>query len=149
MATPCQTGPVKENKTKPTDISVPEFLAAVEHPVRRADGQELAALMTRITGHEATMWGPTIVGFGSYHYRYESGRQGDAAAVGFSPRKTGLVLYGLTYGPDAAQQLPRLGKHTTGAACLYVTKLADIDRDVLAEMVRTGYQHVMTELHRP
>lgn len=95
------------------------------------------------------MWGPTIVGFGSYHYRYESGRQGDAAAVGFSPRKTGLVLYGLTYGPDAAQQLPRLGKHTTGAACLYVTKLADIDKDVLAEMVRTGYQHVMTELHKP
>ncbi|MDQ5861407.1 MAG: DUF1801 domain-containing protein [Actinomycetota bacterium] len=138
-----------ENKTQPTDRTVEDFLAAVEHPARREDGFELLDLMRQITGQEAVMWGPGIVGFGSYHYRYESGREGDAAAVGFSPRKANLALYGLTYGPDAGQLLPRLGKHKTGVACLYINKLDDVDREVLAEMVRTGYSHVMAELHRP
>ncbi len=138
-----------KNKTQPTDRTVEDFLAAVEHPARREDGFELLDLMRQITGQEAVMWGPGIVGFGSYHYRYESGREGDAAAVGFSPRKANLALYGLTYGPDAGQLLPRLGKHKTGVACLYINKLDDVDREVLAEMVRTGYSHVMAELHRP
>ncbi|WP_281449900.1 DUF1801 domain-containing protein [Paenarthrobacter nitroguajacolicus] len=138
-----------ENKTQPTAMSVDEFLATVEHPVRRSDGLELLEMMRGITGQEPVMWGPTIVGFGSYHYRYASGREGDAAAVGFSPRKANLALYGLTYGPDADRLLPELGKHKTGAACLYVNKLDDVDRDVLAEMIRTGYQHVMSELHTP
>ena len=138
-----------ENQTQPTDRTVEDFLAAVEHPVRREDGFELLDLMREITGQEAVMWGPSIVGFGSYHYRYESGREGDSAAVGFSPRKANLALYGLTYGPDAVHLLPRLGKHKTGVACLYINKLDDIDREVLAEMVRTGYGHVMAELHRP
>jgi Domain of unknown function (DU1801) len=138
-----------ENKTQPTTVPVDEFLAAVEHPGRRADSVELLELMGGITGQEAVMWGPGIVGFGSYHYRYASGREGDAAAVGFSPRKTNLALYGLTYGPDAEHLLPVLGKHKTGVACLYINKLQDVDRDVLAEMVRTGYQHVMAKLHSP
>ncbi|MET4541534.1 hypothetical protein ABIE37_003332 [Arthrobacter bambusae] len=136
-----------ENKTQPTDVSVEEFLAAVEHPTRRADGFELLEMMRDITGQEAVMWGPSIVGFGSYHYKYETGREGDSAAVGFSPRKGNLALYGPTYGPDADRLLPELGKHKTGAACLYVNKLDDVDRDVLAQMIRTGYQHVMEELH--
>jgi hypothetical protein len=140
---------MSENKTQPTGRTVEDFLAAVEHPVRREDGFELLDLMRRITGQEAVMWGPSIVGFGSYHYRYESGREGDAAAVGFSPRKANLALYGLTYGSDAVQLLPRLGKHKTSVACLYVNKLDDVDREVLAEMVRTGYGHVMAELHQP
>ncbi|UXM91696.1 DUF1801 domain-containing protein [Paenarthrobacter sp. JL.01a] len=138
-----------ENKTQPTDASVHDFLSAVEHPVRRADGLELLDMMRDATGQEPVMWGPTIIGFGSYHYKYASGREGDAAAVGFSPRKANLALYGLTYGPDADQLLPELGKHKTGAACLYINKLDDVDRSVLAEMIRSGYRHVMSELHTP
>ncbi|YCK82084.1 DUF1801 domain-containing protein [Arthrobacter sp. D3-18] len=138
-----------ENKTQPTDVSVEEFLAAVEHAQRREDGFELLEMMRDITGQEPVMWGPSIIGFGSYHYKYETGREGDSAAVGFSPRKGNLALYGLTYGPDADRLLPDLGKHKTGAACLYVNKLDDVDRNTLAEMIRTGYKHVMEELHTP
>jgi len=137
------------NKTAPTGAGVNEFLAAVEHPVRRADGFELLELMRDITGQEAVMWGPTIVGFGSYHYRYATGREGDSAAVGFSPRKANLALYGLTYGPDAGPKLEALGKHKTGASCLYINRLADVDRQVLVAMIRGGYHHVMAQLHRP
>ena len=103
--------------------------------------------MSGITGEPAQMWGPTIVGFGRYHYKYASGREGDAAAVGFSPRKSSLSLYGLTYGPEAAELLGRLGKHKVGAGCLYVNKLDDVDEAVLAELIRLGYRHVSTMLH--
>jgi hypothetical protein len=95
-----------ENKTQPTSASVDEFLASVEHPGRRADSFEVLDLMGSITGCEAVMWGPSIVGSGSYHYRYGSGREGDAAAVGFSPRKANLALYGLTYGPGRGAATP-------------------------------------------
>lgn len=137
-----------QNKTQPTAASVEEFLAGVEHPVRRADGCRLLELMSGITGEEAQMWGPTIVGFGRYHYKYDSGREGDAAAVGFSPRKGSLSLYGLTYAPESAGLLGRLGMHKTGAGCLYVNKLEDVDEAVLAELIRIGYRHVTTVLHR-
>jgi hypothetical protein len=140
---------MNENKTGPTDVTVEGFLASVEHPARRADGFELLELMKSVTGQDPVMWGPSIVGFGRYHYRYGSGREGDSAAVGFSPRKANLALYGLTYGPDADRLLPVLGKHKTGAACLYVNRLDDVDRDVLAGLIRSGYQHVMAELHTP
>jgi hypothetical protein len=138
-----------ENKTRPTHASVEGFLAAVEHPVRHRDGLLLLGLMQEITGEEPEMWGPTIVGFGQYHYKYATGREGDAAAVGFSPRKAGLSLYGLTSAPEAAALLARLGKHRTGAGCLYVNKLDDIDEAVLAELIRTGYRHATTVLHSP
>lgn len=95
------------------------------------------------------MWGPGIVGFGTYHYRYATRWEGDAAAVGFSPRKANLVLYGLIYGPDAQQLLPRLGKHKTGVGCLYINRLNDVDLGVLEQLVRTGQDYVMKELHRP
>jgi hypothetical protein len=137
-----------ENKTQPTGASVDEFLAGVEHPVRRRDGLRLLALMSEITGEEPEMWGPAIVGFGRYHYKYESGREGDAAAVGFAPRKASLSLYGLTYGPAAVELLGRLGKHRSGAGCLYVNKLDDVDESVLAELIRNGYHHVTTVLHQ-
>lgn len=145
----CQTSIMAENKTQVTGASVDEFLAAVEHPVRHRDGLRLLEMMKEITGEEPEMWGPTIVGFGQYHYRYGSGREGDAAAVGFSPRKSSLSLYGLTYGPEAAELLARLGKHKTGAGCLYVNKLEDVDEAVLAELIRAGYRHVTTVLHSP
>jgi hypothetical protein len=137
-----------ENKTQLTGASVDGFLAAVEHPVRHRDGLRLLEMMQDITGQEPEMWGPTIVGFGQYHYTYATGREGDAAAVGFSPRKASLSLYGLTSAPEAAALLARLGKYRTGAGCLYVNKLDDINEAVLAELIRTGYRHVTTVLHR-
>ena len=136
-----------ENKTAPTDVPVDVFLASVEHPVRRRDGETVLRLMREVTGEEPVMWGPSIIGFGSYHYKYASGREGDAAAVGFSPRKANLALYGLTYAPGSAPLLERLGKHKTGAACLYINKLADIDLDVLRELVQLGYRHMTTTDH--
>jgi hypothetical protein len=131
-----------ENKTAPTDVAVEAFLASVEHPVRRQDGETVLELMRDITGQEPVMWGPSIIGFGSYHYKYASGREGDAAAVGFSPRKGNLALYGLTYAPESAPLLERLGKHKTSVACLYVNKLADIDLGVLAELIELGYRTI-------
>lgn len=94
------------------------------------------------------MWGPSIVGFGRYHYRYATGREGEAPAVGFSPRKSSLSLYGLTYGPESLELLGRLGKHRTGAGCLYVNKLDDVDVAVLEDLIRRGYRHVTTVLHQ-
>ena len=138
-----------ENKTQVTGASPDDFLAAVDHPVRRRDALRLRELMTELTGEEPEMWGPTIVGFGRYHYKYETGREGDSAAVGFSPRKASLSLYGLIYSPEAEELLPKLGKHKTGAGCLYVNKLEDVDEAVLAELIRAGYRHVTTELHSP
>ena len=93
------------------------------------------------------MWGPTIVGFGRVHYKYATGREGDTAAVGFSPRKASLSLYGLTNAPGAAALLGRLGKHKTGAGCLYINRLADVDEAVLAELISLGYRYSTTVLH--
>lgn len=138
-----------QHKTQPTEASVEQFIAAVEHPVRRADAETLHALFTRLTGQEATLWGPSIVGFGAYHYRYASGREGDAAAVGFSPRRANLALYGQTQQPGAPELLARLGKHSTGAACLYVNKLPHVDLGALEELIRSGYRHMMTVVHTP
>lgn len=135
------------NKTRATGASVGEFLSAVEHPVRRRDGYRLLTMMADATGQPAEMWGPTIVGYGRYHYKYATGREGDASAVGFSPRKASLSLYGLSYGPESAGLLARLGKHKTGAGCLYINKLDDVDEAVLTELIRNGYRYVTTELH--
>ena len=142
-----QTEAMAENKTAPTDVPVDEFLAGIEHPVRRADGEALLDLMHQCTGEEPLMWGPSMVGFGSYHYKYASGREGDSLAVGFSPRKPNLALYGLTYAPGSAKLLARLGKHKTGAACLYINKLADVGLDVLRELVTLGYRFMTTHDH--
>ncbi len=127
-----------EAKTKPTEVSVEAFLQAVEHPIRRADGMLLSDLFEGISGEPATMWGPSIVGFGSRHYRYDSGREGDTPRIAFSPRKGNLVFYLAHYdGYDA--DLARLGKHKQGAGCLYVTKLADVDMAVLEAIVRKAW----------
>ncbi|MDQ0636140.1 hypothetical protein QFZ40_004049 [Arthrobacter pascens] len=131
-----------ENKTQATEASVGGFLDGVDHSVRHRDSLRLLELMSTITGEEPVMWGPSIVGFGRYHYRYETGREGDAAAVGFSPRKASLSLYRLLQSPEAGALLPRLGKHRTGAGCLYVNKLEDVDEAVLAELIRAGYRHM-------
>lgn len=136
-----------ENKTKPTEAPVEEFIALVEHPVRRADAEVLDGMFRRATEQEPRMWGPSMVGYGEYHYEYASGHSGDALATGFSPRKANLALYGLTMQPEATGLLERLGKHKTGAACLYINKLADVDLEVLEALIRTGYRYVTEELH--
>jgi len=127
-----------ELKTKPTDVSVDSFLDDIEHPVRRADGNALREMMERATGEPATMWGPTIVGFGTYHYRYASGHEGDMCRVGFSPRAANLVLYVGGF-PEYETLLAKLGKHKRSKACLYVNKLADVDLAVLEDIVRRTY----------
>ncbi|BDX00453.1 DUF1801 domain-containing protein [Maricaulis maris] len=126
------------NKTQPTPVSPADFIETVEHPVRREDARTLLALMSRITGWEAKMWGPSMIGFGEYHYRYESGREGDFLRTGFSPRKTSMVVYILPGYADYSDTLSWLGKHKLGKSCLYINKLADIDLSVLEELIRAG-----------
>jgi hypothetical protein len=129
-----------ETKTRPTPQSVEEFIAAVEHPGRREDATALVALMEAETGEKATMWGSSIVGFGRYHYRYDSGHEGDACLVGFSPRKANLVLYVAAEEAQRADMLRRLGKHRSGAGCVYVNRLSDVDEAVVREMTRTSVE---------
>ena len=125
-----------EIKTKATEVSVDEFIEAVPIPQRREDAKKLRAMMERLTGQPAKMWGPSIIGFGQYHYKYDSGHGGTMARLGFSPRKAELVLYVLTEGEREREleQLARLGKHKIGKCCLYIKKLADVDEAVLEEI---------------
>lgn len=120
-----------ELKTKPTEITVDSFLDAVPDPRRREDGKRLRAMFERITGEPAKMWGPSIIGFGSYHYKYDSGHEGEMCRLGFSPRRAELVLYVLTQSEGQDALLARLGKHKTGKSCLYIKKLSDVDEGVL------------------
>src|ERR1035438_6366261 len=124
-----------ENKTKATKLSVAAFIDAIADGTRRADAKALVKLMQGATGEKATMWGPSIVGFGSVHYVYESGREGDMPLVGFSPRKAATVLYGLMGASESEALLGKLGKHTTGKGCLYIKKLDDVDQEVLGALV--------------
>jgi hypothetical protein len=123
-----------ENKTKPTEVSVAAFINAIAYSTRRADAKALVKLMQNAAGERPKMWGPSIIGFGNYHYRYDSGRQGDAPLIGFSSRKAASVLYGLIGSSDSRALLPKLGKHTTGKGCLYIKKLSDVDQQVLEAM---------------
>lgn len=131
-----------QNKTQATDASVDAFIEAVPDETRRADARALVALMTRVTGEGPLMWGPSIIGFGSYRYRYESGHGGESCRIGFSPRKAELVLYALNAYTDQGALLARLGKHKTGKGCLYIKKLADVDMTVLEEIVRARIVHM-------
>jgi hypothetical protein len=123
-----------EIKTKQTAASPAEFIDKVENEQRRKDGHELVSLMKKVTGKPAKMWGPSIVGFGQYHYKYASGHEGDMPITGFSPRKQSLVLY-LGPGLEDKKLLSKLGKHKVGKGCLYINKLDDVDRDLLRELV--------------
>ena len=114
------------------------FIAAVPAEGRREDARELCRLLAEWTGEPPTMWGPSIIGFGSYHYRYDSGHEGTAPLVGFSPRKANLVLYVLVGGVEEPKLLERLGPHKRGKSCLYLKRLDDVDREVLAELVEPG-----------
>lgn len=128
--------------TAPTGVPVAEFLATVTRRTRRRDAERLVALYERVTGEPALMWGPSIIGFGTYHYRYPSGREGDMAAAGFSPRAAATTIY-LADGLDRrADLLDRLGPHRRATACLYVTDLERVDLVVLEELVRTSFENV-------
>ena len=124
-----------ENKTKRTAASVGSYIANIPDEERRQDCAALVKLMARATRHPATMWGTSIVGFGSYHYRYESGREGDMCLVGFSSRKGDISVYGLNAAPHQEALLKNLGRHKKGKGCLYIRKLSDIDMAVLEKLV--------------
>jgi len=131
-----------EPKTKKTDASVAAFLDAVADPGRREDARAVLALMKRFTGEEPKMWGPSIVGFGSYTYTYASGQTGDWPIAAFSPRKQALTLYLMPGFEKDADLMKRLGKHRTGKSCLYLNRLADVDAGVLEELVRRSVEQM-------
>ena len=120
-----------ENKTNPTKQNVAAFVDTLTDPARRAEAKALIKLMQSATGEKPKMWGPSIVGFGSYHYKYDSGREGDMPLIGFSPRKAATVLYNMTGFSDSEALLAKLGRHTTGKGCIYIKRLADADPKVL------------------
>ncbi len=135
-------GWMAEPKTTMNQDSVADFLAGVADPQRRADATDLCELIREVTGAEPAMWGTSIVGFGSYHYVYASGREGDWPAVGLSPRKQNLTVY-LSDGIDRyTDRLAELGRHTTGKSCLYLRRLSDVDSDVLRSLVRDSFNRL-------
>lgn len=124
-----------ENKTKPTKLSVSAFIEALADPTRRADAKALVKLMQSATDEKPKMWGPSIIGFGSYHYTYDSGREGDMPLISFSPRKAATVLYNMTGFSGAEALRAKLGKHAAAKGCLHIKKLAEIDQKVLQTLV--------------
>lgn len=124
-----------EQKTKQTDNSVLEFIENVDNPKKREDAYKLLDIFTETTGYEAKMWGPSIIGFGSYHYKYKTGHEGDAPLVGFSPRKAKISLYFATGDTQRDELLKDFGKYTAGKGCVYINKIADIDTDVLKALI--------------
>ena len=134
-----------ENKTQRNDGDVLAYLESVENKRRREDSLVVLKLMEEETGEPAEMWGTSIVGFGSYHYKYESGREGDFMLAGFAPRKQALTLYIMGGHERHAELFAKLGKHRTGSSCLYINKLADVDLDVLREIVAESVAHMRRE----
>lgn len=136
-----------ENKTRENDSSVTAFLSGVENETRREDAFAILSLMEDVTGLKAKMWGTAIIGFGSYHYKYDTGREGDAPLIAFSPRKQNLVLY-LSSDFDRYDELiSKLGKHKTGKVCLYLNKLTDVNQDVLRELVKESFEYEKDAAH--
>jgi hypothetical protein len=125
-----------EAKMKETDNSVINFIESVENEKKKADAYKLLEIFEEVTGYDAVMWGPSIIGFGRYHYKHASGHEGDAPLVGFSPRKAKISLYLLCEGEEREKLLESFGKHTKSKACIYVHKLADIDTNVLKELIK-------------
>ena len=131
-----------ENKTQPTDEDVESFLSRVPSDRRREDARVVMEMMRRITGKAPVMWGESMIGFGRYHYRYDSGREGSLFVTGLSPRKAALTLYILPGYRDLGHLLDRLGKHRTGKSCLYINKLADVDVEVLEAIIQDGVDYM-------
>jgi Domain of unknown function (DU1801) len=138
-----------ENKTKATTLSVSAFIDGLTDPARRSDAGDLVELMQRVSGEKPRLWGPSIVGFGSYHYRYDSGREGDMPLISFSPRKAAMVLYSMLDHSEAGAVLAKLGRHTKGKGCLYIKKLADVDRTVLEMLIKNAVAHYRARTDLP
>ena len=139
-----------EPKTKPTKVPLEKFLATVTPAVRREDAKALDAMMQRVTGKKPVMWGPSIVGYGSFHYRSPSGgAEGDWPVAGFSPRKAALTIYLMDGCANYSRDLAKLGKHTSSVSCLYIKKLADIDLKVLEKIVKASYANVRRTMDKP
>jgi Domain of unknown function (DU1801). len=133
----------QSNKTRQTDESVTAFIDSVADEGRRDDARRLLSIMEEVTGYPARMWGSSIVGFGSYHYRYESGHEGDAPLVGFSPRKTEISIYLASDFEGRETLLNGLGKHRTGKACIYTKRLKDVDETALRQMIAASVQSTL------
>ena len=131
-----------QNKTVQTDAPVDEFIASIAHSTRHQDAAVLVDLFSKTTGFSPKMWGDSIIGYGQYHYRYATGREGDFLATGFSPRKFNLSIYIMPGYGDFSNILQNLGKHKLGKSCLYVNKLADIDLDVLVQLIKAGLERL-------
>jgi hypothetical protein len=132
---------MSQNKTRPNTTSATSFLDSVEDEIQRRDSHTLISIMKGITGEEPVMWGPSIIGFGSYHYKYDSGREGDMMLTGFSPRKQSLSLYIMAGFTKYEALMQKLGKHKTGKSCLYIKRLSEINTDVLMELIKASYNH--------
>lgn len=133
---------VSELKTKANDADVAQFLAAVPDAQKRADSDVLMRIMKEVTGEDARMWGGSIIGFGSYHYKYKSGRSGNWMTTGFSPRKTALTVYIMQGFSEHGDLMERLGRYKTGRSCLYIKRLSDVDLGVLEELIERSYGYI-------
>lgn len=131
-----------ENKTQPTTASVRSFIAAIEDKERRTEVRKVAAMMRKATGKKAQMWGPGIVGYGTYHYKYASGREGNFMITGFAPRKQALTVYILPGFENFGALMGKLGKYKTGKSCLYIKRLSDIDEEVLERLISASVQYM-------
>ncbi|MGO4936139.1 DUF1801 domain-containing protein [Fundicoccus sp. Sow4_H7] len=136
---------MSEGKFQPTGEDVIEFIESIGHAKKEQDAYTLVEMFQEVTGHEPKMWYPSIIGFGDYHYVYESGREGDSALLAFSPRKAKISLYLEPEFPEREEMLTRLGKHTSGKSCVYVNKLADVNLDVLKEMLAASLRYTLTK----
>ena len=131
-----------ELKTRPNQASVTGFIAAIDDPQKRADARKVAAIMRRATGKRAKMWGSSIVGYGSYHYKYASGREGDFMLTGYSPRKNALTVYIMPGFSGFKGLMSRLGKYKTGKSCLYIKRLSDVDESILEELIEESVKQM-------
>jgi len=140
-----------QNKTNPTTHSVDKFISGVADDNMRNESKMLLEMMSRISGKDAVMWGPSIIGFDSYHYKYESGREGDMCVIGFSPRKTDLSIYLVDGVSRYENELKKLGKYRAGKSCLYLKKLSDVDYKVLESIIKKSYNYTKSmdgKMHR-
>lgn len=137
-----KTAKKSANKTVATKSSPADFIASITDDARRDDAKAASKLAADATGQKPVMWGSAIIGFGAYHYKYDSGREGDMCKIGLSPRKSGLVLYNVVSDPKAAALLKKLGKHKVSGSCLHIAKLADVDQAVLREMLKSAYANI-------
>ena len=131
-----------EQKTKPTKVSVDKYLNTIENETKRKDSFELLEVMKKISKEDPKMWGPSIIGFGSYHYKYESGHEGDCCRIGFSPRKDSFSLYLFPYLVQKSELMKTLGKYKAGKGCLYIKKLEDIDKSVLKALIKESLSQI-------